>query len=100
MGVRRGEAPKRIRAAVELKAAAERLHFQVEYVNMKTSEFNGLVEAGLTLPQLLVQIVASWDAEYPLTPDGFADLEDERPGCLMGLVQGWHSARLAERSGN
>lgn len=100
MGVRRGEAPKRIRAAVELKTAAERLNFQVEYVNMKTSEFNALLDSGLTYGQLLVQLIATWDADYPLSSDGFNDLEDERPGCLVGLLQGWHKARLAEREGN
>lgn len=99
MAVRRGEAPKRIRAAVELKTAAERLTFTVNYINMKTSEYQALAE-NLTVAEMLVQLVAEWDADYPLSTDGFMELEDERPGCCVGLLNGWHKARLAEREGN
>lgn len=99
MAVRRGEAPKRLRASVELKTAAERLHFNVVYVNMKTSEKDKLAEV-MTLAEILVQLIAEWDADYPLSVDGFRELEDERPGCLAGLYEGWHRARLAEREGN
>ncbi|QVW29539.1 hypothetical protein [Stenotrophomonas phage BUCT603] len=100
MAVRRGEAPKRFRASVELKTAAERLTFNVQYVNLKTSEYTSLVEAGLSLAEMLVQLVAEWDADYPLSVDGFAELEDERPGCCAGLLEGWHRGRLAQREGN
>lgn len=99
MGVRRGTAPTRIRAQVDLKTAAERLSFHVLFVNMKSSEYEKLAEV-MPVPELLVQLVAEWDADYPLSADGFRELEDERPGCCIGLLQAWHKARVAERAGN
>lgn len=99
MAVRRGEAPKRLRAEVTVKNAAEKLLFKVTFVNMKTSEFVQLAQS-LTAPELLVQLIAEWDAEYPLSTDGFAELEDERPGCLEALVLAYTRARSLEREGN
>lgn len=99
MAVRRGEAPKRLRAEVTVKNAAEKLLFVITYVNMKTSDFMRLAQS-LPLPELLVQLVDAWDAEYPLSTEGFAELEDERPGCLEALVQAYVRARTLEREGN
>lgn len=99
MAVRRGEAPKRLRADVTVKNAAERLLFKVTFVNMTTSAFVALAQS-MTYPELLVQLVAEWDAEYPLSTDGFTELEDERPGCLEALVQAYVKARTVEREGN
>lgn len=99
MAVRRGEAPARLRAEVTVKNAAERLLFKVTFVNMKTSAFMALAQS-MSYPELLVQLVAEWDAEYPLSTDGFAELEDERPGCLEALVSAYVKARALEREGN
>ncbi|WPJ54332.1 hypothetical protein RCIP0075_00010 [Klebsiella phage RCIP0075] len=99
MAVRRGEAPKRLRAEVTVKNAAERLLFKVVFVNMPTSAFMALAQS-MPLPELLVQLIAEWDAEYPLSTEGFAELEDERPGCLEALVQAYVKTRTLEREGN
>lgn len=99
MAVRRGEAPKRLRADVTVKNAAEKLLFKVTYVNMKTSEFVSLAQS-MTYAELLVQLIDQWDAEYPLSTDGFNELEDERPGCLAALVDAYVQTRTVAREGN
>lgn len=99
MPVRRGEAPTRLRAEVTVKNAAEKLLFRMVFVNMKTSEFLALART-LTLVELMVQLVAEWDADYPLSTDGFAELEDERPGCLDALIEAYQKARTVAREGN
>lgn len=99
MPVRKGTAPTRIRAQVEMKTAAERLTFNVLFVNMRTSEYMTMAEV-MTIPEVLVQLVAEWDADYDISVDGFRELEDERPGTTRALLEAWHAARVAERSGN
>lgn len=99
MGVRRGTAPARLRAEVSVKNAAERLLFKVVYVNMPGTAYRALAEK-LPLGDLLVQLIAEWDADYALSTDGFSELEDERPGVCMALLEAYHATRSLEREGN
>lgn len=99
MAVRRGTAPARLRAEVTVKNAAERLVFRVTYVNMPNTAYRGLAEKS-TLGELLVALIAEWDTDYALSTDGFAELEDERPGVCMALLDAYHATRSLEREGN
>lgn len=99
MGVKRGTAPTRLRAEVHVKNAAERLVFKVTYVNLPGTAYRSLAET-CTLAEMLVAVIAEWDADYPLSVDGFAELEDERPGCCAALLGAYHDTRSLEREGN
>lgn len=99
MAVRPGEAPKTLHTEVKFKNAHERLVFCVGFRNMRTSEYLELAESK-TVGQLLVELVESWDAEYPLSVDGFVALEDEHPGTTSGLLTAYHRSRATELEGN
>lgn len=99
MTVRKGEAPKRIPAEVKFKGAAERVNLKLVFRNVSGSEFRELVSR-LTLGQLLVELVESWESDYPLSTEGFEQFEDERPGVCDGLLTAWHRSRRLELEGN
>lgn len=99
MAVRKGEAPRRIPAEVRFKGAAERANFKLVFRNVTGSEYRDLASR-LTLGALLVDLVESWDCDYPLSTEGFEQLEDERPGVCEGLLAAWHRARRLELEGN
>lgn len=99
MGVRRGEAPRRLPAEVTMKNAHERLLFKLVFVNHSTSEFRKMAES-LTLGQILVALIEAWDADYPLSTEGFEQLEDERPGSCDALLMAYHKNRAVALEGN
>ncbi|ACE75753.1 P13 [Xanthomonas phage phiL7] len=93
MGVRLGDAPKTIDHIVKFKGAGQRLVFAVKFTNLPGKEYQRLVASGISLGNLLVELVSTWDAEVPLSAEGFADLEDAFPGVCEGFIQAYHEAR-------
>lgn len=99
MAVRKGEAPRRIPVEIKFKGAAERVNLRVVFRNLTGTEFREYASR-LTLGALMVELIESWDCDYPLSTEGFEQFEDERPGVCEGLLSGWHRARRLELEGN
>ncbi|KOR46425.1 hypothetical protein ADT27_10210 [Xanthomonas oryzae] len=93
MAVRLGDAPKTIDHIVTFKGTGQRLKFKVSFRNFTSSQFQALVASEISLGNLLVELIVSWDAEVALTAQGFADLEDHYPGICAGFLEAWHDAR-------
>lgn len=45
------------------------------------------------LPAMVTFLVAEWDTDYSLGLEGIKELEDDRPGILQAIFQGYHRAR-------
>ena len=41
-------------------------------------------------------IVDKWDTDFPLTEEGVKDFEDEYPGVVDAILDGFHKARRKE----
>ncbi|WBK39711.1 hypothetical protein [Xanthomonas phage L522] len=100
MAVKLGDAPKTIEHIVKFKGTGQRLVFKVAFRNFTSSQFQALVASEISLGNLLVELITSWDAEVPLTAQGFADLEDHYPGVCAGFLEAWHDARRVAIEGN
>lgn len=99
MGVRLGDAPKTIEHIIKFSGTGQRLTFKVKFNNLAGKQYQELVSSGISLGNLLVELVAEWDAEVPLSAQGFADLEDVWPGVCEGFIQAYHEARRVAIAG-
>lgn len=99
MGVRLGDAPKTIDHVIKFRGTGQRLTFKVKFANLTGRQYQELVSSGISLGNLLVDLVVEWDAEVPLSAQGFADLEDVYPGVCEGFIQAFHEARRVALEG-
>lgn len=93
MGVRLGDAPKTIDHVIKFRGTGQRLTFKVKFANLTGRQYQELVSSGISLGNLLVDLVVEWDAEVPLSAEGFASLEDVFPGVCEGFIEAYHQAR-------
>ncbi|WP_439444438.1 hypothetical protein ABWU93_11325 [Xanthomonas translucens pv. translucens] len=101
MAVKRGEAPKTIKASLSFTGAAEKFKLGVTYNNVSGAEYRAKQnDPEATVADLVLLIVAEWDADYPLSVDGIAEFDDERPGICDGLIQGYWRARRVDLEKN
>lgn len=99
MGARRGDMLRRLPTEVRIKNQHERLVFKVVFVNKTTSEWKEMA-ASLTLGQILVALIESWDSDWPLSTEGFEELEDLHPGICDAFLTAFHRTRAVELEGN
>lgn len=111
--------PLTIPATLKIKSQGETIKFDVEYHNLKQSEWTDFLNeraeearAYLALPldelpkkkmsiaDTVLKIVKSWDSEYELTREGIEEMHDDRPGLVNAIVEGFDLARQAERVKN
>lgn len=106
MAIKKGNAPKTIPAKLELTGGGEENTLSLTFHNRKPSEFTekveklGLPDAPPFFPSLVLFLVKDWDTDYSLSVEGAAEMEDERPGILASIVQGFHEARKVKLQGN
>jgi len=90
MSVRKGQAPSKLPAELNFIGAAEKLSIKVTFANHTSAEFR---EHKGTVGELVLWLIADWDADFPLTVDGISDFEDEHPGVCDGLIEAWWRTR-------
>lgn len=95
---RREELP----STLTIKSQGDTLKVNVTYHNRKTSELEAMFkQENRPIGEVILFIVKDWDIEdYPLTAEGLTELEDDRPGLIMAIIQGWHQARAAAKEKN
>lgn len=92
-----------IPATLAVKGQGESWQFDLTYHNRKQSQVEALMaEAGKAekVVDLVLFLVKEWDADYPLTAEGVKDMEDDRPGMILAIIQGFHDARQVARAKN
>lgn len=84
-----------------LTGQGETVKINVTYFNRRKSELDAkLAETGNDGHQTLLYMIKEWDSEYPLTLEGIAELEDDRPGVIYGLIEGFHESRRMTKEKN
>lgn len=94
-----------IKTTLTLIGQGDKITFEITYFNRKQSEVDAVIEnpdrkMHERLVDTLIFMVKEWDSEYPLTEEGLKELEDDRPGTIMGIIEGFHAARQVTRSKN
>ena len=101
MAVTCGKAPEKIATTLSFKGVAEKFKLTVTYHNIGTKAFCDLLEKKeSTFPLALLELIDRWDADYPLSIEGIEAFEDQRPGIINALFQGYHQARRVELEKN
>lgn len=80
-------------AALTLTGQGESVTFNVTYHNRRQSELLAELEKAKDPAELVLFLVESMESEYALTPEGIKQLEDDRPGMVLFLIDGFHKAR-------
>lgn len=100
MSLKRGEAPKTIKAKLTIKGQGREDTLEVVYFNRKESEIDAKIAEKVTFAGLIPFIVESWDTDFPVTEQGALEFEDEYVGIVAAVVQGFYRARRKELQGN
>ena len=96
-----GKPPEKIATTLALKGAAEKFKLTVTYNNIGTKALGAfLKDKDATFGSVLLKLIDSWSADYPLSLEGLEAFNDHRPGVLEALIQGYHQARHVELEKN
>lgn len=102
----RRERAATIPATLTVNGQGGSVTFNITYHNRKQSEVaektlaatKNNEEGGITA--LLLFLVESWECDYALTNEGVREMEDDWPGLILAIVQGFHDARQMTRAKN
>ncbi|MFT0533926.1 hypothetical protein ACMHYJ_14025 [Castellaniella hirudinis] len=105
MAIKKGNAPKTIKAKLELAGGGETNTLDLTYHNRKAKEVQDKMESmkkskAPFLPTMVLFLVKEWDTDYSLSLEGILELEDERPGICAAILQGFHNNRMVALQGN
>lgn len=90
-----------IATTLSIKGQGETVKFKVTYHNKPQSELDAHLAANPNEPsETLLLVLKDWDSEYPLTKEGLAEMENDRPGMVIALIYGYHQARRVEKEKN
>ena len=80
------------------------IKFAITYFNRKQSEVEEMVKSDpnpeVGVASTILFVVKEWDSEYPLSAEGIAEMEDDRPGITIAIIQGFHDARRVTKVKN
>lgn len=80
--------------ALTVVGQGDKIKFNVTYNNLNKDQLQELQEKpDIVLGEFVLAMVKSWDSEYELSLAGLTELEDDRPGMMEALIQGFHEAR-------
>lgn len=94
------KAQETLSTKLTVKGQGESVSFNITYHNRTGKQIKELVDGDKTIGELVLFVVKDWESEYPLTSEGLDELENERPGMLMAIMEGFHSSRRMEREKN
>ncbi|APG04957.1 hypothetical protein BJI69_14350 [Luteibacter rhizovicinus DSM 16549] len=100
MSLKKGAGPKLIPATLTITGQGSSDKLDVTYHNRKQSEIRERVDSGVTLAALVAFVVESWAADFALTEEGVIEFEDEYPGIVGAVMEGFHTSRRKELEKN
>ncbi len=101
MSLKKGGGPKTLPVTLTIKGQGSTDKLEVVYHNRKSSEVEQLLkELNGTLASVVPFIVESWGTDFELTEEGVKAFEDEYPGIVSGVIEGFWRARRKEFEGN
>lgn len=93
MSLKKGGGPKTIPATLTVIGQGSTDKLNVIYHNRKASELKSKFDGNSTMAGVIPYIVESWDSDFEVTEEGVTAFEDEYPGIIDVLLEGYHKAR-------
>lgn len=92
--------PDKFTKTLKIVSFDETFNLVVTYRNISPKALDEEVKArgekmGMTRIDMALRVVDEWSSEYALTREDLEQLEEDRPGVLEGVVQGFFIGRRA-----
>lgn len=101
MSLKKGGGPKTIPVTLTIKGQGSTDKLEIVYHNRKGSEVKELLEGkDVKMAAVVPFIVESWDTDFALTEESVIAFEDEYPGIVSAVIEGFWKARRKELEGN
>ena len=100
MSLKKGGGPKTLPVTLTITGQGSTDKLALVYHNRKSSEVRDRITDGTSLAAVVPFVVESWDTDFPLTEEGAAEFEDEYPGIVTAILDGFWKARRKEVEGN
>ena len=101
MSLKKGGGPALLPTTLTITGQGSSDKFNVTYHNRRTSDVEDrLSQPGAVLADVVPYIVESWDTDFPLTQEGVLAAEDEYPGFVEIILEGYRRARRKEAEKN
>lgn len=98
------KAPETIPAALTITGQGREQELKLVYNTKTRDEYQALLDemvAGTkSVADILLALVASWEASVPLDRDGIALLQQHQPLCDWAIIRGYTDAHTVTRKGN
>lgn len=86
---------------VKMEGQGDTIEFPVVFKNISQAELEAITTKEDMHPaDPPLAYLHSWESEYPLTREGLMELEGDRPGALVVLIQHFYAARQMHFKGN
>lgn len=87
--------------ALTVVGQGDKIKFNVVYKNLTKDQLEELsAKPELTMGDMVLGMIESWESEYDLTSAGMVELESDRPGMVEALLTGFHDARRMSKVKN
>jgi len=93
MSIKKGAAPATLPATLTVVGQGASDKLNVTYHNRKSSDIREKLDSGMSMLGLIPYLVSEWDTDFALTEEGVSEFEDEYPGIVQAIMQGYHEAR-------
>ena len=100
MSLKKGGGPALLDTTLTITGQGSSDQFEITYFNRRSSEVQEKIKAGSTIAALIPFLVKKWSTDFELTEEGIRDMEDEYPGMVEIVFQGFWKARRKEVEGN
>jgi hypothetical protein len=102
VSLKKGSGPKTIPVTLTITGQGSTDKVIISYHNRKSSEVEARLNGGpaVKMASVIPFIVESWDLGWDLTEEDVLAMEDEFPGMVVGVIEGFWKARRKQVEGN
>jgi hypothetical protein len=100
MTLKKGQSPAELPYVLTITGQGSTDKLSLVYHNRKPSEVKARLEEKGSVAAYVPWIVKEWDTDFALTEEGVTEFEDEYPGIVRAVLDGWHLARHKEAEKN
>ena len=90
-----------IPSTLTVTGQGDTIKLKLTYNNLPMDAVQELLDAeDKTVADVVLAVVKEWESEYELSTEGLNELENDRPGMVVALIQGFYDARRMTKAKN